>query len=261
MDVTIAKGSTGNREYTATWEWKIIPGDVNGDGEVNVSDIVEIIDYIMEKPSDSFDAAAADLNDDGEINVTDIVKVVSIIMSAGANAPQRVSALEMVDNDQLTLAVNDRVYSLHLDNEAQYVASQFEIRLGEGQTLEGVRLNGNRSDGHQVTYAKTGSNLYKVVVFSAENRPFNGNSGELLSFKVSGNGSVEVSNILFVTSGETEKLFPSLSAGTTGIDVTKTSDAMDVYSIDGRMVRRQVTSTKGLGKGMYIINGKKTIVK
>jgi hypothetical protein len=182
-------------------------------------------------------------------------------MSAGVNAPQRASALEMVDNDQLTLAVNDRVYSLHLDNEAQYVASQFEIRLGEGQTLEGVRLNGNRSDGHQVAFAKTGSNLYKVVVFSAENRPFNGNSGELLSFKVSGNGSVEVSNILFVTSGETEKLFPSLSAGTTGIDVTKTSDAMDVYSIDGRMVRRQVTSTKGLGKGMYIINGKKTIVK
>ena len=170
--------------------------------------------------------------------------------------------METVDNDQLTLAVdNDRVYSLCLDNEAQYVGLQFEIRLGEGQTLEGVSLNGKRSDGHMMSYVKTGNNLYKVIVFSTENRPFNSNNGELLSFKVSGNGSVEVSNILFVTSGETEKLFPSLSAGTTGIDVTKTSDAMDVYSIDGRMVRRQVTSTNGLGKGMYIINGKKTIVK
>ena len=130
-----------------------------------------------------------------------------------------------------------------------------------GQTLEGVSLNGKRSDGHMMSYVKTGNNLYKVIVFSTENRPFNSNNGELLSFKVSGNGSIEVSNILFVTNGEAERMFPSLYAGTTGIDVTKTSDAMDVYNIDGRMVRRQVTSTNGLGKGMYIINGKKTIVK
>ena len=141
------------------------------------------------------------------------------------------------------------------------MASQFEIRLGEGQTLEGVSLNGKRSDGHLISYTQTGNNLYKVLVFSTENRPFSGNSCELLSFKVSGNGSIEVSNILFVTNGEAERMFPSLSTGTTGIDVVKTFDAMDVYSIDGRMVRRQVTSTKGLGKGMYIINGKKTIVK
>jgi hypothetical protein len=239
----------------------VILGDANGDGNVNVTDIVEIVNYIMEKPSDRFVAAAADLNGDGYINVTDIVKVVSIIMSANTNAPKRVSAMEMIDNEQLTLDVNDRVYSLHLDNEAQYVASQFEIRLGDGQTLEGVLLNGERSDGHQVTYTQTGNNLYKVVVFSTENHPFNCNNGELLSFKVSGNGNVEVSNILFVTSGETEKLFPSLYAGMTGIDVIKTADTMDVYSIDGRLVRRQVTNTNSLEKGMYIINGKKTIVK
>ncbi len=238
------------------------PGDANGDGDVNVTDIVEIVNYIMEKPSDRFIAAAADLNGDGEISVTDIVKVVSIIMSAGTNASRRVSAMEMIDNDQLTMAVdNDGVYSLHLSNEAQYVASQFEIRLGDGQTLEGVRLNGKRSDGHLMSYTQTGNNLYKVIVFSTENRPFSGNSGEFVSFKVSGNGSVEVSNILFVTSGEAEKTFPSLHAGTTGIDVTKISDTIDVYSIDGRMVRRQVTSTNDLEKGLYIIKGKKVIVK
>ena len=59
----------------------IIPGDVNGDGVVNVTDIVATVNYIMEKPSDGFNKEAADLNGDGEINVTDIVKMVSIIMS------------------------------------------------------------------------------------------------------------------------------------------------------------------------------------
>ncbi len=239
----------------------IISGDANGDGEVNVSDIVEIVNNIMGKPSANFKQAAADLNGDGEINVTDIVKVVSIIMG-NSNARKRASITKMADNDNLTIAVNnDKSYSLTLDNEALYVAAQFDIILSNGQTLESISLDGKRSDGHLMTYTKTDNNIYKVVVFSAENRPFKGIGGELLSFKVSGNGNVEISNILFVTNGETERMFPSLYAGTTGIDFVKTSESMDVYSIDGRMIRKQATNTNGMEKGLYIVNGKKVIVK
>ena len=61
-----------------------IPGDVNGDGLVNVTDIVATVNYIMEKPSEGFNKEAADLNGDGKINVTDIVMMVSIIMDASA---------------------------------------------------------------------------------------------------------------------------------------------------------------------------------
>ena len=63
---------------------QIITGDVNGDGLVNVTDIVSTVNYIMEKPADSFNKDAADLNGDGKVNVTDIVMMVSIIM-AGDN--------------------------------------------------------------------------------------------------------------------------------------------------------------------------------
>ncbi|MBP5410197.1 MAG: leucine-rich repeat protein [Prevotella sp.] len=61
-----------------------IPGDVNGDGLVNVTDIVATVNFIMEKPSDNFNKEAADLNGDGEVNVTDIVMMVKIIMEAAA---------------------------------------------------------------------------------------------------------------------------------------------------------------------------------
>ena len=242
----------------------MIMGDANGDGEVNVSDIVEIVNYIMGKPSANFVLAAADLNGDGEINVTDIVKVVSIIMSTNNNsASVRAAVTEMADNDRLILSVDDdNAFSLCLDNEGQYVASQFDLRLKDGQKLESISLNDNRSDGHMITYAKTGENIYRVLTFSQDNRPFNGNSGELFTFKVSGNGSIEVSNILFVTSGEKEKMFPSLyEEGTTGIDIVNASDAMDVYSIDGRMIKNQVSTKNGLKKGLYIINGKKVVKK
>lgn len=58
-----------------------VPGDANGDGKVNVTDIVEIVSYIMGKPSNRFVFTAADVTGDGDVNVTDIVSVVNIIMS------------------------------------------------------------------------------------------------------------------------------------------------------------------------------------
>ena len=61
----------------------IISGDANGDGLVNVTDIVATVNFIMEKPSDGFNKEAADLNGDGVVNVTDIVMMVSIIMDGG----------------------------------------------------------------------------------------------------------------------------------------------------------------------------------
>jgi hypothetical protein len=241
----------------------IIKGDANGDGEVNVSDIVEIIDYIMNKPSDKFVYAAADLNEDGEVNVTDIVKVVSIIMSSSNNAPKRAAVAEMADNDQLEMTSKDsKTLSLNLQNEGSYVASQFDVVLSAGQTLESIQLNSKRMANHQMTYTKTGDNRYKVVIYSLDNTTYNDHSGELLNIKVAGSGDVSVEDILFVTAGQMEKNFPPLRRGTTGISVTTNeAETMDIYSIDGRLIRKQAKSTDGLEKGLYIINGKKQIVR
>jgi len=60
---------------------EVIAGDANGDGAVNVTDIVEMVNYILGKPSANFNKEAADVNGDGEVNVTDVVKVVNIILS------------------------------------------------------------------------------------------------------------------------------------------------------------------------------------
>jgi len=42
---------------------------------------VEMVNYILGKPSANFNKEAADVNSDGEVNVTDIVSVVNIILS------------------------------------------------------------------------------------------------------------------------------------------------------------------------------------
>lgn len=241
----------------------VTKGDANDDGEINVADIVEVVNYILGKPSAKFVEAAADLNDDGEINVTDIVKIVSIIMSTN-NARLRASqVVESTDHDRLSLSESENHgLSLCLDNENGYVASQFDIHLSVGQTLDGIRLNDIRSNEHVLTYSKTDDNTYRVVVYSLDNQAYAGNSGELLSIQISGTGNVDIDNILFVTSGQKEKRFePMYSYISTAIRAVENVENMDVYSIDGRLVRKQVMSKDDLKKGIYIINGKKHIVR
>ena len=53
-----------------------VPGDVNGDGEVNISDISSIIDLILTGRFSDL----GDVNDDGEINITDINAVIDFIL-------------------------------------------------------------------------------------------------------------------------------------------------------------------------------------
>ena len=240
---------------------KFLLGDVNSDRAINVADIVEIVNCILGKPSTKFISAAADLSGDGVINVTDIVKVVAIILSAN-NARQRSSAVESTDHDRLTLTENENhALSLCLDNVGSYVAAQFDVHLSAGQTLEGITLNSVRSKHHVMTYMKTADNTYRVIVYSLNNEAYTGNSGELMSIQVFGTGYIDIDNILFVTSGQEEKRFASMhSYAATGINDVEKVDTQDVYSIDGRLVRKQTNRMNDLKKGIYIVNGKKHIV-
>ena len=54
-------------------------GDVNSDGEVNISDVNALIDMILSEDS----GAAGDVNGDGEINISDVNAVIDIILGGG----------------------------------------------------------------------------------------------------------------------------------------------------------------------------------
>ena len=54
------------------------PGDVNGDGEVNISDINRVIDAIINGDNNE----AFDVNGDGEVNIADINVIVQTILDA-----------------------------------------------------------------------------------------------------------------------------------------------------------------------------------
>jgi hypothetical protein len=63
---------------------QFVKGDANGDGNVDVADVVAIVNYILNKPGENFNEKAADANNDGNIDVADVVAVVNIILTSGS---------------------------------------------------------------------------------------------------------------------------------------------------------------------------------
>ena len=59
----------------------LVLGDVDGNGEINVSDIALLASYILGNDPDGFVSAAADFNADGSIDVGDISSVAAYILA------------------------------------------------------------------------------------------------------------------------------------------------------------------------------------
>ena len=58
----------------------VVPGDVNGDSSISVTDVISIISYVLEERPNKFLTPAADLNDGGNITVTDAISVIDKIL-------------------------------------------------------------------------------------------------------------------------------------------------------------------------------------
>ena len=79
--ITISGAATDYRNAPASISYQIviaIPGDANGDGEIDVADIDIVIEHIDEKKTDA--NKAADVNGDGVIDVADIDFIIERIV-------------------------------------------------------------------------------------------------------------------------------------------------------------------------------------
>ena len=58
-----------------------IRGDVNTDGNVNISDVIVLIDYLLNDNAAGISMAGADCNYDGKINISDVTALISFLSS------------------------------------------------------------------------------------------------------------------------------------------------------------------------------------
>ena len=61
-------------------------GDVDDDGERNISDVLCVVDYILGKATTLFDEPMADLNFDDAIDISDVLILVNFILGIESEA-------------------------------------------------------------------------------------------------------------------------------------------------------------------------------
>ena len=257
-----------SEDYKKTYWWRSIysieektqNGDSNNDGAVSVADITEMVDYVLNRPSDKFIFDVSDLNKDGEIDVTDISLSVPLVMDSDN---LRRKSIPQENDDYISVNKNGKDYvSISLKNTSGYIASQFDIVTSLGQVVENVKLNKGRCNNHQLSWEKIDEDRYRVVIFSLGNGSYNGGIGDLVTVESNnGVGNVKLENIEFVTIDRDVCTFGNNKNESTNIYKVDHSSSFDIHSIDGVLLRKNATTTKGLSKGVYIINGKKVIVK
>jgi hypothetical protein len=59
---------------------ELLRGDANDDGQVDISDVLLTVDYILGKPCEDFVLDNADVMQDGEIDISDVLGIVDIIL-------------------------------------------------------------------------------------------------------------------------------------------------------------------------------------
>ena len=231
-------------------------GDANGDGDINIADAVATVTNILGEPTEgNFYRYAADMNSDSVIDIFDVTLIVNAVLDATKPAPAMTRGyIDHVPAEAIRLTADANQIYMDVDQAQQYTAFQFDMSLPEGMSLVGVKLASDRTD-HQVSFVQRGDNKYRVVGLSMSNETLCSADGHLIQLQVSdatSEGRVKVGNVLFVTpAGKT----------VTGIDeLLNTTMATDgnIYNLKGEKLDK---SMQQLGKGIYIMNHKKVIIK
>ena len=265
--------ATSIEAYKAAVAWKdfgkivalddepIIPGDVTGDGSVNVQDATIVVNYILGTDvNDEYDYSAADMNNDGEIDVFDVTKMIAIILSEESSAKMRKveGVQEPAMTEQLTIEYVANGIILNVDQANRFTSFQMDVVVPDGIALTEVHLSQNETD-HIVRYAKIGENQYRVMALSMNSTPLQVYSDRLLELGMNEGDDVQIDNILFVTPQGEAVPFSILSDNiTTDIKTVGISEAEDIYDLSGRKINVNRTQ---LPKGVYIINKKKVFIK
>ena len=79
--ITDSNGKSVTTSFVVTVTRTSIPGDVNMDGEVNISDVTKLVSILLGSVLADYDPAAADYNRDGEINISDAVLLINKILN------------------------------------------------------------------------------------------------------------------------------------------------------------------------------------
>ena len=253
----VATDSAGNREQKFAPEVTIpigsLRGDANGDGAVNISDVMLMVGNILGDHGVMYIFENADINGDGEVNISDGTGVVDMILNGtSSSVPQ--NARTALDS-HLRVESNGGRGTVCLVGDERYTGCQMHLLLPEECELKDIKMN-NRCKDHEMACRDLGGGHYSVVIYSLQAKEFEGGDTPLLDLTVDGihADDVEVTDILFTNRQYESVVLPDAGHGVTGITTTSVgAKGEKTYDTQGVEVNTPA-------KGVYIQRGKKVVV-
>jgi len=206
----------------------------------DVGHVANIVNYIMNGNAPSDKVALYDINNDGELNIGDVILIVKNILNNESTTP---NAVKMDVSEMIELN--------------QYTAAQFIVKVANNTNIKDIRLVNSMSQSHQLIYQRIDADKYAVVVFSLTNQlmcPENDNIIELETDNISKDALTIESVIVAKPTGDTDN-YQTLPMSTGIQQIVKGNAPMVIYDLKGNRLDTRIK----LGKGVFIINGKKTI--
>ncbi|MBQ6189233.1 MAG: leucine-rich repeat protein [Bacteroidaceae bacterium] len=228
-----------------------IDGDINADLSVDVTDLQKVIYYALNDnaPSNSmYNFTSADGNSDNAIDVRDAVICVNHILD-----------FDEVQTPAGVRALYNREYNIARNNVA---IENGRVRMANSDEVAAIQLTIVDADADDITLSPTLSgfrmvkkqigNSVRVVIYSIAGMTLPEGEYDL----VSGVDNTCAISHAVLSDEETNHLEIGIRDRVTDINgVNVYDDANDVYDMSGRKVSNP---RKG---GVYIVNGKKTIIK
>jgi hypothetical protein len=242
-------------------------GDANGDGAVNVTDYLAVANYILGTNTANFNETAADVNTDGTVNVSDYVGVANIVLYGNYQGPSANAIMALnAENTSTWLEMKqmeDGKVSILLHNAKSFSAFQMDIQLPDGvEIVEAYMAKASQSK--HLGYAKLENGTWRLLYGTLENKAVMLSDDNLLTLELAGNnanigGNMTIDQIFLVDRNTSTWQLSAVHGGLpTGITDIENASAIDgeCYDLTGRKVDNSL-----LKKGVYVVNGKKMLVK
>ena len=274
------------------------PGDVNGDDQFTMSDVVMMVNAVLQKPQTNFDASVADMNGDGEITMGDVVRVLRLVLTGGrAMAPERSAEAAAVAmpvlsaGEPVTLGEGRVALPIALDNSEAYSAFQLDVVLPAGVELTEATLTERAKAAHTIAWHRLPNGRVRIVAYALNNAAFRGNEGDMIHLVLSTSSAlmpdatIGLTDGLFATQRGAEHRAGDISvtmrSHATHIDHARgfsvcgadgaieiecgAATVVSIHSAIGQLVSQPMLTagkhTIALPAGVYVVNGNKVIVK
>jgi len=219
-------------------------GDVTGNNEVDVFDIVYEVNYILGQKPKTFVKCAADVNSDNVIDVLDVQGIIKTILN-----PSSASRTRSGDTSTAVYSIEDGI--LYVESTVALGGVQVQVNVPENTeitTLEDLK-------GFEQAGSWLSKNDYLFMAYNMKGKTLAAGKHALLRI---GNG-----NVTSITIGDANGMKMSVTGGdgTTAIDnmATAVKTQKGIYNLKGQKVAGSADELRNLPKGIYIVDGIKVL--